>query len=39
LKKAPEAQYEWLSKFLLENGFKRRDTNKTLFTKTKGHDL
>ena len=36
LKQAPRAWYERLSKFLLENGFRGGQINKTLFIKNKG---
>ena len=39
LKQTPRAWYETLSKFLLEHNFKRGLIDKTLFTKTKGHDF
>lgn len=39
LKQAPRAWYERLSKYLLENGFKRGLIDKTLFIKTKGKDI
>jgi len=35
LKQAPRAWYERLSKFLLENGLRRVQIDKTLFTKTR----
>jgi len=39
LKQAPRAWYEWLSKFLLENGFRRGQIDKTLFIENKGEDF
>ena len=39
LKQAPRAWYERLSKFLLENEFKRGKVDKTLFLKSKGTNL
>jgi transposase InsO family protein len=39
LKQAPRAWYERLSKYLLENDFKRGLIDKTLFIKTKGKDI
>ena len=39
LKQAPRAWYERLSKFLLENGFRRGKVDNTLFLKSKGENL
>ena len=39
LKQASRAWYERLSKFLLENGFKRRKIDNTLFLKSRGKEL
>ena len=39
LKQAPRAWYERLSKFILENDFKRGNIDKTLFLKSKGTHL
>ena len=39
LKQAPTAWYERLSKFLIENGFKRGKVDTTLFIKVKGNDF
>ena len=39
LKQAPRAWYEHLSKFLLKNGFRRGQIDKTLFIKNKGEDF
>ena len=39
LKQAPRAWYERLSKYLLENGFKRGLVDKTLFIKSHKHDF
>ena len=39
LKQAPCAWYERLSKFLLENGFKRGKIDTKLFIKTRGKDM
>nr|ABH08430.1 putative integrase [Beta vulgaris] len=39
LKQAPRSWYERLSKFLLENNFKRGKVDKTLFLKSKGTDI
>ena len=39
LKQAPRAWYERLSKYLLENGFRRGLVDKTLFIKTQDLDL
>ena len=39
LKQAPRAWYERLSKYLLENDFKRGLVDKTLFIKTQNHDF
>lgn len=39
LKQAPRAWYEKLSKFLMENGFKRRKIDNTLFLKTRVSSL
>lgn len=39
LKQAPRAWYERLSKYLLENGFKRGLVDETLFIKTHEHDM
>jgi len=38
-KQAPRGWHEWLSKFLLEHGFERGQIDKSLFTKTKGHNF
>ena len=39
LKQAPRAWYERLSKFVLQNDFKRGKVDKTLFLKAEGTDL
>ena len=39
LKQALRAWYARLSKFLLEHGFERGHIDKTLFTKSRGHDF
>ena len=39
MKKSLRAWYERLNKFLLENGFKMRKIDTTLFTKTKENDI
>ena len=39
LKQAPRAWYERLSKFLIENGFKRENMDATLFLKKKNTSL
>jgi len=39
LKQAPRAWYERLSKFLLENGFRRGQVDKMLFIKHEGEDF
>lgn len=39
VKQAPRAWYERLSKFLLENGFKRGKIDNTLFLKSRGKEL
>ena len=39
LKQAPRAWYERLSKFILENGFKMRKIDTTLFIKAKENDM
>ena len=39
LKQAPRAQYERLSKFLLENGFKMEKIDTTIFIKSKENDM
>ncbi|GJW52051.1 putative ribonuclease H-like domain-containing protein [Tanacetum coccineum] len=39
LHQAPRAWYETLSSFLMENGFRRGTTNKTLFIKKKKSDI
>ena len=39
LKQAPRAWYERLSKYLLENGFKRGLVDKTLFIMIQNHDF
>ena len=39
LKQAPRVWYERLSKFLLENDFRRGEVDNTLFLKTKGEHL
>jgi len=36
LKQAPRAWYERLSKFLIDNGFRRGKVDNTLFVKSKG---
>ena len=36
LKQAPRASYERLSKFLIDNGFRRGKVDNTLFVKSKG---
>jgi len=38
-KQAPRAWFERLSKFLLENGFKRGRIDDTLFLKSQGNEL
>ena len=39
LEQAPRAWYELLSKFLIDNGFRRGKVDNTLFLKSKGEEL
>ena len=39
LKQAPRAWYEWLTKFLIEKGYKREGVDKTLFIQHFNFDI